>query len=236
MTVFYLPLYNALVFLINMIPGRSAGLAVVALTVVIRAVLYPLSKKSIKTQILMKKIEPETQKIKEQIKDKQEQARAILALYKKNDINPFAGIFLVLIQLPILIALYQVFQSGLPAIKPEYLYGFIASPEVVSMSLFGIDLLQKSWLLAVITAITQYVQINLSLPKTTKPKESSFQGDLAHSMNLQMRYFFPIVMFFIAYASSVLAIYLTTSNLLMTAQELFVKRKMQKQFEMSSAK
>jgi YidC/Oxa1 family membrane protein insertase len=112
----YVPLYNALIFLINIMPGHSAGLAAVLLTLLIRLVLFPLSRKSIKTQIKMRKIEPMVQKLRAEVKDKQEQAKKLMELYKQQDVNPFAGLFLVLIQLPILIGLYSVFHSGLPTI------------------------------------------------------------------------------------------------------------------------
>jgi membrane protein insertase Oxa1/YidC/SpoIIIJ len=91
--------------------------------------------------------------------------------------------------------------------------------------------MHKSVVLAILAVITQFIQINLSLPKVVKKAGGSFQTDLAHSMNVQMRYIFPLIMFPIAYISSVLALYLITTNLFMTAQELFVKRKLEKQIK-----
>ena len=61
----------------------------------------------------MKKLEPELKKIKDNFKDKQEQAKKTMALYKENKINPFSGFFLILLQLPIILALYFVFFKGL---------------------------------------------------------------------------------------------------------------------------
>ena len=69
----YEPLYNALVFLIDIVPGHSAGLAVILLTLIIRFILFPLSKKAIRTQIAMRKIEPEVKKLRETVKDRTEQ-------------------------------------------------------------------------------------------------------------------------------------------------------------------
>ncbi len=229
-TLFYIPVYNALIYLIDKMPGYSAGLAVILLTIIIRFVLFPLSKSSIRTQILMKKIDPEVQKIKEQEKDKQLQAQKLMALYKDKGINPFAGFLLLLIQFPILIGLYNVFRSKLPDIDSSILYSFVNSDFVPSMVFLGINLLERSWVLAVLAVITQFIQINLALPKSVKPKESSFQGDLAHSMNMQMRYVLPLIMFPIALISSVVALYLVTSNIFMIFQELFIKRKMEAKF------
>jgi YidC/Oxa1 family membrane protein insertase len=231
-TVFYIPFYNAFVFIVNLLPGHTAWLGVVLLTLIIRFVLFPLSKKSIRTQIMMKKIEPDVQKIKDSVKDNREQSMKILELYKTKGVNPFAGFLLILIQLPILIGLYRVFQSGLPQIDLSLLYSFVKAPAEVSMHFFGTDLGSKVLriILAIIAVVTQFIQINLSLPKSVKKAgPSSFQQDLAHSMNVQMRYIFPLIMFPIAYISSVIALYLITTNLFMTAQELFVKRKMEKE-------
>src|SRR4051812_19127613 len=94
-TIFYIPVYNSLVFLINTIPGHNAGIAVILLTIIIRFILFPLSKSSIKTQLRMKQIEPEVQKLKIEVKDKQLQAQKLMQLYKEKEINPFAGFFLL---------------------------------------------------------------------------------------------------------------------------------------------
>jgi YidC/Oxa1 family membrane protein insertase len=230
-TVFYIPFYNAFVFILNILPGHGAGLAVILLTLIIRFVLFPLSKKSIRTQILMKQIEPEVQKIKEKYKDNNaEQGKKMLELYREKGINPFAGFLLILIQLPILIGLYHVFQSGFPNVDTTILYGFVQAPTAISMQFLGFDLLTSTPLrliLAILAVITQFIQINLSLPKSKKATgPTTFQQDLAHSMNIQMRYIFPLIMFPIAFISSVIALYLITTNIFMTAQELFVKRKM----------
>jgi YidC/Oxa1 family membrane protein insertase len=229
-TIFYIPLYNALIFLINTVPGRSAGIAVILLTLIIRLILYPLSKKSIRTQLQMRQIEPEVQKIKEKVTDKQEQARQLMQLYKDKGVNPFAGLFLILLQFPILIGLYRVFRSGLPTVDPTLLYSFVHLPATVAMNFVGINLVYKSILLALITVITQFIQLNLALPTPKKGEDKSFKGDLAYSMNMQMKYIFPLVIFPIAYFSAVLALYLTTSNIFMILQELFVKRRLQKEY------
>ncbi len=220
-----------MVFIINSMPGHSTGWAVILLTLIIRFVLFPLSKSSIRTQLMMKKIEPEVEQLKQKTKDKQEQAQQLMKLYKDRGVNPFAGFFLILIQFPILIGLYSVFRSGLPTIKPELLYSFVSSPATVSMMFFGINLASKSFILAALSVITQFIQINIALPKAApkKPeKEASFQSDLARSMNMQMKYIFPLIIFPIAYVSAVLALYFIVGNIFMIFQELYVKRRMAK--------
>ena len=234
-TIFYIPLYNGLVFLIDIIPGKGAAIAVLILTIIIRLILFPLSKKAIRTQLQMKQIDPEVKNIREKNKDRNEQGKQIMALYKEKGVNPFAGFFLLLIQFPVLIAIYQVFRSGLPKIDSSILYAFVSNPSFVSMSFLGmsLDSFSLRFTLAALTVITQFIQINLSLPKVEKKQNASFQHDLAYSMNMQMRYIFPFIFFFIAIISSVLSIYFITTNIFMTFQELFVKRKLEKEYAIS---
>ncbi len=234
--VFYTPLYNAFVFLVDIMPGHSAALAVVALTIIIRLILFPLSRMAIKTQILMRQIDPEVKRLQSTIKDKQEQAQALMKLYKDNGINPFASFLLLLIQLPILIELYSVFRSGLPKINSATLYSFVHTPAYVAMTIVGINLIKGSIILALLAVITQFIQINLALPKVEKKKKehgkpSSLQDDLAYNMNMQMRYIMPLVMFPIAYISAVVGLYITAGNIFTILQELFVRRRMQRQFD-----
>jgi YidC/Oxa1 family membrane protein insertase len=235
-TLIYIPLYNALVFIIDHTPAFSAGLAIIILTIIVRLILYPLSKTSIKTQFEMKRVAPQLQVIKETIKDREEQARATLKLYRDNGINPFAGIFLILLQLPIMIGIYRVFQSGLPKIDTTLLYSFVTVPEAVSMYFLGINLLKGSFLLAVAVVITQFIQFQLAMPTPEKKPKSatdkpSLQEDLAQSMSTQMKYIFPLIMFPIAYISSVLALYFLTSNIFMIFQEIFVRRRIAKKYQ-----
>ncbi len=223
-TLFYIPVYNIFIFFINIIPGHNAGVAVILVTIIVRLILFPLSRKSIKTQLQMRKIEPEVQKLKDTVKDKQEQAKQLMQLYKDKDVNPFASLFLVLLQFPVLIGLYRVFQSGLPKVDPTLLYSFVHSPATVVMNFVGIDLMHKSIILALVAVATQFIQLQIALPKTKKPETKSFQGDLTHSINTQMKYIFPLILFPIAYFSAVIGLYLVTSNIFMIFQELYVKK------------
>ena len=107
---FYEPLYNGLIFLIGVLPRADIGIVVVLFTCIVKLILFPLSKKSVLTQIRMKEIQPELDAIKEKHKEnKQEQALKVMALYKERKINPFSGILLIFIQIPIIFALYFVF-------------------------------------------------------------------------------------------------------------------------------
>jgi YidC/Oxa1 family membrane protein insertase len=227
-TLIWQPLYNGFIFLFDAFPWMDAGLAVIVFTVIVRLILFPISKKAAKTQIEMRRIEPELKSIREKHKDdKQAQALQTLALYKEKGINPFSSIALMFIQLPILIALYQIFlRSGLPSVKTESLYAFVDVPTITMEFLGFINVSDKNLWLAVIAGIAQYYQVKLTLPSSPK-KEGvlSFQDQMARSLQMQMKYVLPIFIAFIAYQfSAVIAIYFIISSLFMIGQELYVKR------------
>jgi YidC/Oxa1 family membrane protein insertase len=228
--VFYQPIYNGLVFLMLLLPWADAGLIIILCTVIVRLILFPLSQKSIKTQLKMKEIGGELEAIKIKYKDKQEQAKKTMEFYKEKGINPFAGFFAILIQFPIIIALYRIFYAGgITNIDPHLLYSFIHLPmHSVSMIFFGfIDLTQKNIIFALLAAVTQFFQAQIITPTQPKPlpgAEKSIGNDLARSMTFQSKYVFPILIFFIAYAvSAAVSLYWIVSNLFSIGQELFVR-------------
>ena len=228
--VFYQPLYNGLVFLMDVIPGADAGIAVIALTVIVKLVLFPLSKRSIETQFSMRRFQPELDELKKKYaSDREGYARATMAFYKEKRINPFSSFFLLLIQLPVIISLYYVFfRGGLPEINEVLRYAFIPSPEV-SMEFLGlIDIAGKSITLAALAGITQFFQVKLALPPPAPgTRDGSFQGELMHGMHMQMKYVMPIVAAVVAYTiSGAVALYWTTSNLFAIGQEIVVRRSM----------
>ena len=237
--LFFNPIYNSLVFLITNFSWVDMGMAVIIITVVIKSILLPLTKKSIKIQIKTKQLEPELKKIKEEYKDnKEEQAKQIMDLYKKNDLNPLSGFLVLLIQLPVIFALYFVFlRGGFPDINTEILYSFIKIPEQVNMYFLGlISMIDKNIFLALLAGISQYIQVQLMLPKLEakgKNHKKTFQDDLARSMNTQMKFIMPIIVFFISYSlPAAIALYWITSNIFMIFQEIFVKRKMETKIEL----
>lgn len=227
----YEPLYNGLVFLMNILPWIDVGVAVALFTVIVKLILFPLSYRSVKTQASMKKIEPELNAIKLKFTDKQEQARQVMALYKEKGVNPFSGFFLILIQIPIIFALYSIFlSSGLPHININILYSFVKTPVFVNMNFLGlIDIAKKSIVLSLFAGITQFFQISFSMPKPIKTDTNapvSFKNDLARSMSFQMRYIMPVIVFFISYSvSAAVALYWSVSNLFMIGQEIYVRRR-----------
>ena len=233
-TLFYLPLYNGLIFLIDIVPLHDVGTALVVLTLLVKTVLYPLSKKASLSQYRMRALEPELSRIKEKHgHDKTEHARQTMELYRTNGINPFSSFLTLLLQLPILIALYLIFlNGGLPAVNLEYLYSFIQAPALVNTEFAGMfDLAQKSIPLAILAGLTQFVQARLALPPlpaSLKPSTGatpSFKEDFGRSMNMQFRYVMPVFIAVISYTlPSAIALYWSVGNIFAIAQELLVKR------------
>ncbi len=231
-TVFYQPLYNTLVFLTSIIPGGNVGVSIILLTLLVRFILLPFSHKSVVSQSKMRAIAPDIEKLKEIHKeDKQEQARKIMELYRSHGINPLSGILLVVIQLPIIFALYRVLLKGLPHLDVTLLYSFVHLPTAVpSMTFLWIVLSEKSIILAALAAVSQYFQVKLSIPPViiTQKKDAkpTFKDEFSKSFNMQMRYILPVVIFFVSYSiSAAVALYWATNNFFSIAHELYVKKK-----------
>ncbi len=230
-TFLFNPLYNCLIFIINMVPGGDIGIAIIILTILVRLVILPLYIKSIRMQMKMKEIEPIMAEIKIKYeKDKMEQSRQIMELYKKSKINPFITFVVLLIQLPIILALFFVFKDSF-VIHKDIIYSFINIPTNVNQQFLGfIDITaSKNYFLAVMTGLTQYIQMQFALPKPAKKdpnsKNPSFKDDLARSMDIQMRYVMPIMIIFISIGlPAAISIYWVTSNVIATVFEIIIKR------------
>lgn len=247
-TIIFLPLYNGLIGIMDALPWADVGVAVIIFTVIVKLILFPLSKSSLLTQVRMKEIEPEANKIKaEYANDRQTQTLKVMALYKERGIKPFSGVLLLIIQLPILLALISVFYKIIPSIHPEFLYNFVSLPDITGKIHFLglIDLTQKSLILALITAVVQFFQLHYSLA-TRQPVGTRVMAgiqakpvtpgapDMASMMTKQMKYFLPILAFASTYwiipaqfpqAASIIAIYWTVSTLFTLCQELYIRKK-----------
>jgi YidC/Oxa1 family membrane protein insertase len=228
----YQPLYNSLVWLIGIIPTHDVGFAVIALTIVVRIIIYPLARRAVQTQLKMKEIAPEIEEIKKKHKkNSPEQSQAILALYKERGVHPFSTFLITLVQLPILIALYWIFaRGGLPNIDTALLYHVVPVPPSVNMEFLGFVNMGASHniILAALTAITQFAYTRLTMGSRGKesPTEATLSGDMAKSFDIQARYVFPILIAVIAYSVAAAApLYYTTSNLFMLGQEYLAGRR-----------
>ena len=228
-TFIFIPLYNALIGLISVIPGGDVGVAVIILTILVKFILFPLSMKAVKTQMIMRELEGPLKEIKEKYKDnKQEEALHTMALYKEKGINPLSSVAVLFLQLPIIFGLYWVFaRGGLPEINTTVLYSFVSVPQHISMEFLGIiHMGTKSVLLAFLAGTSQFFQARFSLPKLPPRGETaSFKDDLARSMHIQMRYVLPVTVTLVAYyVSAAVALYWFTSNMVAIGQELYFRR------------
>ncbi len=226
-TLIYYPLYNGLIYLFDTIPFIDAGMAVIIFTIFVRLILFPISKKSIVTQVRMKEIEPELNKLKLTITDKQQQALKTMELYKKYGVNPFSSFFLLFLQLPIIFALYSIFvSSGLPSVDAASLYSFVNIP-TINMNFLGLfDISQRSIFLSILASIAQFLQLHYSLASAPTANKSSNEAlNATQDMMKNMKYIFPVMIFFISYKiSAVVAVYWTVSSLFTLGQELVVRR------------
>lgn len=225
------PFYNGLVLLMNLLPSLDAGVIIIIFTIIVKLVLLPLTIKSTKSQLQLKNSEKDLREIKEKYKDKEEQSRRLIEYYKVKGINPFSTFFILLIQLPILIGLYQVFlKSGLPEINKEILYYFVKVPESINMVfLHYINISEKSLLLAYIAGATGYLQMDMASSGNTPTSDGTAQAEFARAMAVNMKDFFPVLIGIIAYSvSSAVALYLITSNIFAIFQEYYIKKKYHK--------
>lgn len=188
------PILNFLMAIYAIVPGGDFGVSVVIFTIVLRFALWPLAKKQLHQAKAMRKMQPELKKIKEKYKNNsQAQGLAMMDLYKKHNISPFGSIGILLIQLPILIAIYRVVQIF--ALYREdlakYTYGFmenipvvkelIADPTHFNQNFLGfIDLTQHGIssdgvviglvILSLLAAVMQYLLSKQMSPSTDNGK------------------------------------------------------------------
>ena len=222
----YNPLFNLLVLIYNYLPGHDFGLAIIILTIIIRFVIYPISVKALNSQKALQRLQPQLQEIQKKYKDdKEKQAKATMGLYKKEKINPFSGLFLALIQLPILIALYRVFWNGLKPEELSNLYSFVANPiHFNAMFLNVMDLSKPNLAFAILAGILQFFQTKMLMPEIKKGEVKS--NDISAIMQKQMVYFFPfITVIILLKLPSALGLYLIVSGIFSIVQQYFIFKK-----------
>jgi YidC/Oxa1 family membrane protein insertase len=157
--------------------------------------------------------------------NKEEQAKHLMELYKEKGVNPFSGCFPILIQLPILIALYQVFLKIFDQTQLNFLYSFIARPDSIHQMAFGfINLAEKSIFLAVLAGVSQYLQA-LTMPQiNVSPRNiKSNEPDMAKILSYQTKYFFPVLIVIFSWnLPAALPLYWTVLNLFAIVQQTLI--------------
>lgn len=223
--ILYRPLFNAVIFLYNVIPGHDFGLAIIVLTVAIRLIFFPLSVRTIRSQRALSKINPKIKEIKEKFKnDAQAQSAAIMNLYKEHKVNPLTGCLPLLIQLPILIALYQAFGAGFKPENLNLIYPFIGNPgQIEPISLGFLNITSKSAILAIVTGIFQFLQLrqNSAMMKSSSADPSQKE---VQALNSQMLYFFPVMIIIIGWnLPAGLLLYWLATTLFSMGEQVYIK-------------
>ncbi len=226
------PMYNLLIGLYNVLPGADLGFAIIALTVVIKLVLWPLTNSSLKSQRAMQQLQPKLDAIKEQHKDDKEAlAKAMMELYSKEKVNPLSSCLPLLIQLPVLIALYRVFMAGLREDGLSMLYPFVSNPGAVNEMFLGlVDLGERSIPLAVLAGAFQFVQTKMLMVKRPPPavrnKPGAKDEDMMAAMNKSMLYFMPVMTVAIGISLPAgLTLYWVAVSVISVLQQFLVFRK-----------
>jgi YidC/Oxa1 family membrane protein insertase len=225
------PIYNLFIFLTGVMPGGDAGLAIIALTVGVRLVLYPIFAASIRTQMGMQAMQAELEEAKRRLKGKEELNKFQLELIRKHRVNPLSMLGAVAIQFGVIIALYYaLFREGFPKVNEALLYPSVHAPATVSTNFFGLlDLLTPHHLvLALLVGASQWWAIHLTLRRTPAPSGASADTLAAHRMQQRlMRSMMPALLAVLGFVFQAgVGLYFVTSNLLSVVQELLIRRQL----------
>ena len=231
-TLFYEPIYNLIVLVLTFVPLHDIGATIVIVTLIVKGLLLPLNLSALKSQYVMKRLEGELKKIKEQYKnDAQTLSKKTMELYKRENINPLSSLLVIIIQIPIFFALYFVFLKGMQA-DANSLYSFVTFPESLHLKAFGLfDVTQKNILVALLAGVSSYFlakrQTQSMTVTTEKGKEPGFQEQFMKSMQIQMLYVLPVIIVFSgAVLPSALSLYWFTSNVVGYIQDVYMKNKL----------
>jgi YidC/Oxa1 family membrane protein insertase len=213
-TYLYEPILAVLVFIYRNLAFGDLGIAIVILTIFVRFILLPIFWKSAKDQALMARLRPQIRKIQITHKDnKEEQAKKLMALYREHKLNPFSGFFLILLQLPVFIALFQIFSRELntATFDNHFFLGLI-------------NLEEKNIPIAAAAAVFQYIQGKMAL-KAVPEEDNKKDNNPVASAGKMMIWMGPI--FTVAILSglpSALSLYWLVSTLFSIGQQVFVNK------------
>lgn len=244
--ILFQPLINGLIVFYKII--GNLGLAIVALTIAIRVLLFPLTVPSIKAQKKMAELGPEIVKLKRKYaNDKQGLSKAQMELYRQRGVNPAAGCLPTIIQLLILVALYQVFIQALQPnggemvnklnqiaypflrlpseteIDLSFLYLNLAKPDIIRLNGLPIP-----GLFLILAALSQFLSSKMMAPAVKAASQEAAKtnqksDDIMTSMQSQMLYLFPIMTLFIGYTfASGLILYWFIFSALQVVQQYFL--------------
>ncbi len=204
---------------------HNYGISIILLTILVKLLLIPLSKKGTESTAKMSAIQPKLQEIQEKYKDDpQAQNMAVSKLYKEEGINPMGSCLPLLIQFPIFIGLYGLLNKDFSLRGAMFIPGWIndlSIPETIFTLPFNIPLLgNKIHLLPILYTFSMIFSMKITQSATTSSQGSN------KGMMWFMTYGMPIMFFFILYnAPSGLLIYWSMSNLLSIIQQIYTNKK-----------
>ena len=201
------------------------GLAIIAFTILMRLILFPLAHASFKSMAKMKKLQPEMQRLKETYpNDRQKMQQELMALYKREGANPVAGCLPILVQIPIFFSLYKVLFVTIEMYHAPF-YGWIhdlSAPDPLGiLILFGLvpwDVppilsIVNIGILPIIMGLTMWLQQKLN-PAPTDPTQAKIFALLPF-----------VFTFVLAGFAAGLVLYWSVNNILSIAQQWFIQRK-----------
>lgn len=242
-TTLYEPLLNTLVFIYHVLPWKDLGIAIIILTLLIKIALFYPSLKQMRSQKSLQEAQPHIDALKKKYKDdKEELGRQIMKFYKENKVNPMSSCLPLLIQLPILWALFKVFFGGLatdPATgvlvteQLDHLYeplrDVYQTTPIKHLFLGFVNLAEsKNIVLAVLSGIVQFLQARMLSTKRPAVKTAgSKDEDFAANLNKQMLYFLPVitVIFGYQFPAGVTLYWLSSTVFTWIQQLVFLKDK-----------
>lgn len=240
-TFLYEPILNTLFYLYHVVPGGDFGVAIILVTIIIKLVLFWPSLSALKAQKSLQDTQPQIEEIKRKYKDnKEELGRQLMDFYKKNKVNPFSSCLPMLIQLPILIALYRVFLQGLEvdpqthllaAEQVNHLYGSLQTiyqTTPIKTTFLGFVELSKNHniYLAVLAGLAQYASSKFfSTKKPVVKSAGSKDENITAMMNKQLLYMMPIMAVIFGYQFPAgLSLYWLVTTLFTLVQQLYFFR------------
>lgn len=236
--VFYLPVYNILMVLYQafhlFLPSGAFALAIVVLTLLLRAALIPLTRKQLKSSRAMQVIQPQLKELQARYKNRpQELMAAQQALYKEHGVNPVSGCLPLLIQMPFIYALYGAFETviyahGTAADKLAKingdLYSFVPHlQQLPDTFFFWANLAQPDPLhiLPILAAVLTFLQLRMALP-VRKPATAGQKDTMSQATGM-MQYVMPIMTLVIGLTFAAgLALYWCVSTLFSAVQQYFI--------------
>jgi YidC/Oxa1 family membrane protein insertase len=214
------PFVSVLLLLYELV-GQNVVLAIIAFTVLVRLLTWPLTVQQQRSSKAMQTLQPELKKIQEKYKgDREKLAQAQMELYREHGFNPMGGCLPLLIQLPILIGLYQAIIQALAATPLQLLdlSGRILLPGLerfvpMQNQFLWLNLAQPDpfYVLPILVLITTWLQQKLLMPSTPASSDDNQAAAMTRSMNTVM----PIMFFFFSLSfASGLSIYFVVSNVI----------------------